>query len=201
MLEEIRAVILVCSLKSSNESSSSEKLATDLVSELNKSEVVSEVVRVADHNIASGVKTNMGDGDDWPKIREKILSSQILIIATPIWLGHPSSNTQKILERLDAELSEENEDGMPSMYGKVAGVAVVGNEDGAHKICADVMQGLNDVGFSVPAAGCTYWVGEAMGSVDYKDLKEIPKKTSETTAQMAKNLNHLARLLKDNKYS
>ena len=201
MSEEIRAVILVCSLKSSNESSSSEKLATDLVSELNKSEVVSEVVRVADHNIASGVKTDMGDGDDWPKIREKILSSQILIIATPIWLGHPSSNTQKILERLDAELSEENEDGMPSMYGKVAGVAVVGNEDGAHKVCADVMQGLIDVGFSVPAAGCTYWVGEAMGSVDYKDLKEIPKKTSETTAQMAKNLNHLARLLKDNKYS
>ncbi len=48
-----------------------------------------------------------------------------------------------MLERLDAELSETGDDGRPTMYGKVAVVAVVGNEDGAHKISADVLKALN----------------------------------------------------------
>lgn len=43
------------------------------------------------------------------------------------------------------------------MYGKVAMVGVVGNEDGAHKVTADVYQALNDVGFTTPAQGGPYW--------------------------------------------
>lgn len=58
-----------------------------------------------------------------------------------------------MLERLDAELSETDDAGRPLTFGKVALVAVVGNEDGAHKITANLFQGLNDVGFIVPAQG------------------------------------------------
>ena len=58
---------------------------------------------------------------------------------------------------------------------------MVGNEDGAHHCHAELYQALNDVGFTIPAGAGTYWVGEAMGSVDYKDLKEPYDKTAQTT--------------------
>ena len=60
------------------------------------------------------------------------------------------------------------------MYGKVAAVAVVGDEDGAHHATAKVFQTLNDVGFTIPAVGGTYWVGEAMGKVDSKSASRSP---------------------------
>lgn len=104
------------------------------------------------------------------------------------------------LERLDAETAETASAGRPSMSGKVAVVAVVGNEDGAHRVVADTLQALNDVGFSVAAAAGTYWVGEALGSVDYQDLDPRPKSTAATTATAAANAIHLARLLKESPY-
>ncbi|MGY2063611.1 flavodoxin, partial [Nocardia gipuzkoensis] len=110
--------------------------------------------------------------------------------------GHPSSVTQRVLERLDAELSNTDDEGRPSLVNKVAVVAVVGNEDRAHKVCADVFQGLNDMGFTIPAQGGTYWTGEAMGSVDYKDLDGVPEAVASTTTAMARNAAHLARALR-----
>ncbi|MDY7000081.1 MAG: flavodoxin, partial [Actinomycetota bacterium] len=103
-------------------------------------------------------------------------------------------------ERLDAELSENDEQGRPAMAGKVAVVSVVGNEDGAHKTVADVFQAVNDIGFSIPAQGCTYWNGEAMQSTDYNDLDEVPEVVASTTAAAARNAVHLARMLKSTEY-
>ncbi|HIZ49449.1 MAG TPA: NADPH-dependent oxidoreductase, partial [Candidatus Pseudomonas excrementavium] len=114
--------------------------------------------------------------------------------------GHPSSLCQRVLERLDALLSETDDQGRMLSYGKVAGVAVVGNEDGAHHIVAQVYQGLNDVGFTLPANSCTYWVGEAMGSTDFKDLPSTPEKVVQTTQVLAQNCVHLAGLLKQQQY-
>nr|QQZ50108.1 hypothetical protein JKL49_26475 [Phenylobacterium glaciei] len=48
-------------------------------------------------------------------------------------------------------------------------------------------------------AGC-YWVGEAMGSVDFKDLKATPKKVAQTARMVAGNAAHLAGLLKAKPY-
>ena len=88
---------------------------------------------------------------------------------------------------------------MPS-YSKVAIAAIVGNEDGAHAISASLFQALNDVGFTIPAVAACYWVGEAMGSVDYKDLKKTPDKVAETAKLVAANTAHLAKLLKAEPY-
>jgi hypothetical protein len=107
-----------------------------------------------------------------------------------------SSVAQRVLERLDAELSETDDSGRPLVTGKVAVTAVVGNEDGAHKITADLMQGLNDIGFTLPAQGGTYWNDEAMGSRDYLDLEETPEAVASTNATLAENAAHLARALK-----
>lgn len=159
-----------------------------------------EAVRCVDFNIAPGVEADMGDSDQWPQIREKVLAADILVISSPVWLGHPASVTQRVLERLDAELSNTDDDGRPVMVGKVALVSVVGNEDGAHKVVADLFQALNDVGYSIPAQGCTYWNGPAMETGDYKDLDEVPEQVASTTAAAARNAVHLARVLKQSHY-
>ncbi|OJZ64245.1 flavodoxin family protein [Mycolicibacterium diernhoferi] len=196
----VRAIALVCSLKPSPAPSSSELMAEHVFQSLRKEGAVCEAVRCVDFHIAPGVEADMGDSDQWPQIRQKVLDADILLLSTPIWLGHPSSVTQRVLERLDAELSNTDDQGRPVMAGKVALVSVVGNEDGAHKVVADVFQGLNDVGYSIPAQGCTYWTGPAMGSEDYKDLDGVPEQVAATTAAAARNAVHLARVLKQSTY-
>lgn len=196
----LTALALVCTLKPSPAESSSQLLARQLLDELATHDVTGTAVRLADYDIKPGVQVDEGDGDQWPHIREQILASDILVIVTPTWLGHLSSVAQRALERLDAELSETDDDGRPKVEGKVAIVGVVGNEDGAHAIIADVFRALNDVGFSIPSQGSTYWNGEAMGSVDYKDLDETPEAVAGQNATVANNAAHLARLLADQPY-
>jgi multimeric flavodoxin WrbA len=124
----------------------------------------------------------------------------ILALATPTWMGHMSSVASRTIERLNAEQSETDEQGRPLMFGKVALTVVVGNEDGAHKITTDLLQGLNDIGFTVPAQGGVYWNGEAMTTTDYKDLDETPKAVASTVATLSANATHLAALLKEREY-
>ncbi|MFF4098761.1 flavodoxin family protein [Streptomyces sp. NPDC001903] len=192
----LRAVALVCTLSPSPAPSSSQLLAEQTMAALAEHGVTGKAIRIADHDVKPGVKTDMGDGDAWPAIRDTILGCDILVLSTPIWLGHPSSTAQRVLERLNAEISENDDEGRMLTYGKVAAVCVVGNEDGAHKVSADLFQGLNDVGFSLAPNAVTYWVGEAMQGTDYQDLDNTPEKTAATTATLAANTAHLARRLK-----
>ncbi|MGC4747497.1 flavodoxin family protein [Micromonospora sp. DT201] len=199
-MASIRALVLNCTLKPSPAPSSSEQLGLEVLSDLAAQGVDGELVRVVDHDVRFGVSTDEGNGDGWPGIRAKLLAAQVLIIATPIWLGQPASVCKMVLERLDAELSETDADGRLLTYGKVAGVAVVGNEDGAHHTIGEVQQALNEVGFTLPAAAATYWVGEALHKVDYRDAGPKPDTTGRTTKALALNTAHLARLLADQPY-
>lgn len=196
----LTAIALVCSLKPSPAASSSELIAEHVFNHLRERNVKCEALRCVDFAIAPGVETDMGDGDQWPTIRQQVLDADILLLSTPIWLGHPSSVAQRVLERLDAELSNTDDQGRPAMAGKVAIVSVVGNEDGAHKTVADVFQALNDIGYSIPAQGCTYWNGAAMESTDYTDLDEVPDPVAFATGAAARNAVHLAQILKSAKY-
>ena len=197
---QLHALALVCTLKPSPSSSSSEVMARQVLAELGRHGVTGDVVRVADHDVQPGVEIDMGEGDAWPGIREQMMAADILIISTPTWVGHMSSIAQRVLERLDGELSETDDSGRPLVAGKVAVTAVVGNEDGAHKITADLFQGLNDIGFTIPSQGGTYWNDEAMGGRDFKDLDETPEAVASTTATLAENAAHLARALRTTPY-
>jgi multimeric flavodoxin WrbA len=197
---DLTALVLACSLKKSPDESSSELIGRHVLEELEKQGADGEVVRVVDHDVRFGVSTDEGDGDEWPQLRSKMLAADILVIATPIWMGQPSSVAKMVLERLDAEISETDDEGRLLTYGKVAIVAVVGNEDGAHHVIAECLQALNDTGFSVAPNSGTYWVGAAMQSVDYKDHDSPPDETASATASAAANAAHLARLLKSNSY-
>ncbi len=197
---KLEAFALNCTLKPSPAASSTDRLLREIFDALGKYDVTCDGARAVDFNIKPGVKSDEGEGDDWPGLRAHILAADIFILGSPIWLGQPSSVAKRVMERMDAFLSEKDEkDRMPA-YGKVALVAVVGNEDGAHHVSAEVFQGLNDVGFSLAANAMTYWVGEAMGSTNYIDLKATPKTTDYATRMMVEAAVHLARLLKRENY-
>ena len=196
----LSALALVCTLTPSPAPSSSELMARHLLDRFEAQGVRTSSVRIVDYVVRPGVKVDMGQGDEWPALRERVLAADILVLATPIWMGHPASVAQQVLERLDADLSETDDAGRPVMYDKVATVAVVGNEDGAHHTIAQLFQGLNDVGFSVPAQGGTYWVGEAMQTVDYQELEEVPEPVAATHDGLVRNAVHLARLLRAEPY-
>ena len=196
----LTALALVCTLKPSPGESSSVLIARQLLGELGKHDVTGGLVRVVDHDVKPGVELDMGGGDAWPEIRARVVEADILIISTPTWMGQQSSVCQRVLERLDAELAQTGDNGQPSVAGKVALAAVVGNEDGAHHVSGILFQTLNDVGFTIPAQGVTYWNGEAMHGDDFKDLVETPEGTASTTATAAANAAHLARLLRASDY-
>jgi multimeric flavodoxin WrbA len=197
----LRSVALNCTLRRSPAKSSTDRLLSDIDRELAGHDVeILDRVRIADLKVEPGVSSDEGNGDEWPLVRERILESDILIFGTPIWLGHPSSFAQRVLERMDAFLGETDDAGRLVTYGRVAIIATVGNEDGAHHVTAELAQGLTDTGFTVPASASTYWVGEAMGRTDYLDLPEAPEGTAQATATAVVNVVHLAQLLKEHPY-
>jgi multimeric flavodoxin WrbA len=152
----VRAVALNCTLKPSTEPSSTQQLLDEVLDALRSNGVEhSEVVHVRDREVRAGVTSDEGDGDEWPAIRQAILDADILVLGTPIWLGQPSSVAKRVLERMDAFLGETDDQGRMVSYGRVAVVAVVGNEDGAHHVAAELYQALNDVGFTLAANAVT----------------------------------------------
>lgn len=198
----LTAVAINCTLKQSGgETSSTDKMIGLIAAELRKHGVdFSETLRLADYTIAPGVKSDMGKGDQWPDLRRRILAADILIFGTPIWLGQLSSIGKRALERMDAFLSETDDRGRMPSFGKVAVAAIVGNEDGAHRVTADLFQALNDVGWTIPAGAACYWVGEAMQKTDFKDLEETPDPVDQAAAMLASNAAHLAALLQESAY-
>jgi multimeric flavodoxin WrbA len=109
----MHAVVINCTLKPSPAASNTEQLARVVIGALEREGVDVELVRAVDHDIRPGVSSDEGDGDAWPAIRARILAADILVIATPTWLGQPSSVAKRVLERMDAMLSETDDDGRP----------------------------------------------------------------------------------------
>ena len=198
----LKAIAINCSLKhKKGEPSSTDKMIGLIAGKLAEHGVeLTETIRMADKNILPGVTSDEGSGDDWPDVRRRILEHDILIFGTPNWLGQPSSVAKRVLERMDAFFSEADDKGRYPSFGKVAVVGIVGNEDGAHHVTAELFQALNDVGWTIPASASCYWVGEAMHDTDFKDLKDVPKPVDQTAALLASSAAHLASLLAQSQY-
>jgi multimeric flavodoxin WrbA len=191
---------LNCTLKRGSEPSSTQKLLDQVLGALEHYGVSTAYERAVDHDIKPGVKTDEGGGDAWPALRKRIDQANIFVLATPIWMGQPCSIAKRICERLDAVFGEIDGHGIYPTFGKVAIVSVVGNEDGAHHVTAELYQALADVGFSIPGGSSTYWVGEAMHKKNYIDLEETPKPLAGAIKTQACNAAHLARLLQQSPY-
>jgi multimeric flavodoxin WrbA len=191
----MRATILNCTLKPSPATSNTEALARVVAETLERHDVDVELIRVADHDVKPGVSSDEGGGDEWPGIREQVLASEILVLATPTWLGQISSVAKRVLERLDAELSETDDDGRPIAYGRVAGFVVTGNEDGAHHCIAQMAQGLIDIGWTVPGQAWTYWNKGPGPGPSYLETDEGHEWSETTGKTAAQNLVAVARAL------
>lgn len=197
---QLTALMINCTLKPSPAESSSDLLGRQILSALAGHGVGVDSIRAVDHDIRPGVEADMGDGDQWPALRQRVLGADIIVFVTPTWLGQHSSVAQRVLERLDAELSTTDDDDRPILFDKVAVAGIVGNEDGAHHITAVLYQALGDVGFTIPAQAAVYWNGEAMQGTDYKDLDRTPEKVAQSTMTAAANAAHLAGLLREKRY-
>lgn len=193
----MRALCLNCTLKRSPDPSNTEDLARVVLDALEADGFETETIRVVDHVVEPGVVSEaVTPQDDWPKLRERIVAADVLIIASPTWLGQPSSVAKRVLERMDAMLGETKDDGRtPIAYNRVAGVVITGNEDGAHHCIAEIMGSLNDIGYAAPGQNWTYW-NKGPGPGDEEWLNTDEREWSITTGKAAaSNLAALARAL------
>lgn len=192
----LKAILFSCSLKPKGQKSSTEAMLGKLAEALTARGVQCEHIYGADSHIFTGTQSDMGPGDAWPEIHRKILESDIIVIGTPIWLGQRGSVCQKILERFDAMLSEKNDCGQLPLYGKVAGVCVVGNEDGVQHVGASILYNLMQIGATIPPNAEAYWVGPAGGRDDFVDVAQDDPYVAKLIEYLSSNLVHVASSLK-----
>jgi multimeric flavodoxin WrbA len=195
----MKALVINCTLKASPDPSNTHALATVVAGQLEKDGAEVEFVRAVDMDIRPGVVSEaVGPGDQWPQVHGKLMESDILVVASPTWLGRPSSVAQRVLERMDAMLSETDDDGRPVAYNKVAGVVVTGNEDGAHHVISEISGALADIGYTIPGQAWTYWhLGPGPGP-DYLDDERGRDWSHRTGRAMAANLFGTAKALAAN---
>ena len=195
----MNAIFLNATLKRSPDASNTEALSRVVSGALEDKGVTCEHIRLVDHDVGPGVVAeSVGEGDGWPAIHAKLLDADILVMATPTWLGQPSSECKRALERMDAMLSQTDDDGIPVAYNKVAGIVVTGNEDGAHACVALVAQALIDLGYTVPGQAWTYWnKGPGPGDEEYLSSEDTAW-SDETGRTAAHNLHAVARALAEN---
>lgn len=200
MQTKLKAIGILGSLKpkDSGMPSNTEELLGEVFGELTKHDVETEVVRLIDHDIKHGLQTDMKD--DWQGILNKIIEADIVVFATPIWWGQPSSLIQKVFERMDQVDNEYMMSGMSPLTHKVAGIVVTGHEDGVQHVVGTLANALTWYGFALPPEMVAYWVGEAGPPMD-QDAEKRRKNmaTKMMVGTMSKNLYRYAKMIKENK--
>jgi multimeric flavodoxin WrbA len=183
----LRAMYLNCTLKKSPELSHTQGLVDRSAAIMEKHGVEVEVLRAVDHDIATGVYPDMTqhgwDSDEWPEIYPRVLDSDILVIAGPMYA-------------LSGML---NEQGQYAFYGRVAGALITGNEDGIKHCAQNILYSLQHIGYSIPPQADAGWIGEAGPGPSYLDPGSGGPEndfTNRNTTFMTWNLMHLAQLLR-----
>ena len=196
-----RAVFLLATLKhkrSGQEFSHTETLAEVVIECLKAEDVQCEMIRLVDYEIPAGTKSNMGKGDEWPRILEKILASDIIVFATPIWWGIQSSLMQRVIERLDELHNEILETGKSRLTNKVGGIVITGEEDGEQHITGNIANFLLNMGVTLPPHCSLSYQGSYTRATKNSLGKKFREENADGAEKMARNLAFFARLLRDN---
>ena len=203
--DDLTVLFVNCTLKRSPELSHTEGLAARSIALLEEQGARVESLRLVDFDVAPGVQHDMREhgwaADAWPDVLwPKVMDADILLIGTPLHLGEPSSVLRRLIERLYAEAGETNDKGQPVFYGKVGGVITTGDEDGVKNANRNVIYSLQHLGFTIPPAAETGWIGDIGPGPSYLDEGSGGPEnafTTSTLTAMSWNLLHLARMLKD----
>lgn len=208
---DLTALFINCSIKADKTKSHTQTLLDKASGIMEEQGVNIEHVYALEHEIAFGMmKDGREEGlqDAWPKIQNKIMKADILVLGTPIWLGTKSSKATQVIERMYAYSSDENEKGQYVYYGKVGGCVITGNEDGVKHCAMDILFSLQHMGYTIPPQADCGWIGEIGPGPSYGDTEWQGKKidppagtknefTNRNTTSMSWNLMHLARILKE----
>jgi multimeric flavodoxin WrbA len=206
---ELKAVFFNGTLTKSPGPSHTDILIRTSQNIMEKHGVKTELIRTIDQDIAPGVWPDMRErgykADEWPAIFKRVMDTDILVLAGPIWLGDNSSETKKVIERLYACSSILNAQGQYAFYGKAGGCLITGNEDGIKHCAMNVLYSLQHLGYTIPPQADAGWIGEAGPGPSYGDKRDDGTRegldndfTNRNTTFMAWNLMHLAKMLKDN---
>jgi multimeric flavodoxin WrbA len=201
---DLSALYINTTLKKSPEKSHTQGLM-DLSAEIMRRQGVSvELLRATDYEIPPGVWPDMTEHgwerDHWPQVHDKVMSADILVIGTPIWLGEKSSICTRIIERLYGNSSQLNDAGQYAYYGRVGGCLVTGNEDGIKHCSMNILYSLQHLGYVIPPQADAGWIGEAGPGPSYLDEGSGGPGndfTNRNTTFMTWNLLHLARMIRD----
>lgn len=198
--QELTALFLNCTLKTSNFVSNTRVLIDKVVKKFEEQKIECEVITVLDYKVSHGISSEKEDDDDeWPIIYEKMKEADIVIFCSPIWFGVRGSVLQKVIERMIGAYADvDKKNGQYPMYGKVAGVIVTGNEDGAHNVVTTTQGNLAHMGFLIPPNSDVYWVGAAGAGPSYKEAGQKHLYTNKLVEYMSANVPFYARLIKAN---
>ena len=201
---DLRTLYLNCTLKRSPEPSHTQLLIDRSAAVMRAQGVTVETLRPVDVDAAFGVYPDMTEHgwptDEWPAVQEKVMAADILVLATPIWLGDKSSVCTRTVERLYGSSAILNDRGQYAYYGRVGGCLVTGNEDGIKHVAMNVLYSLQHLGYTIPPQADAGWIGEAGPGPSYLDEGSGGPEndfTNRNTTFMTWNLMHLARMLKD----
>lgn len=207
---DLKALFINCTIKKNSKESHTLRLINRAAGIMKQEGVDVEILHPLDYQIAFGMEKDLTehgwDKDDWPRIQKKIIGADILVIASPIWLGQKSSVATLVVERMYAYSGDRNKKDQYLYYGKTAGCLITGNEDGVKHCSMDILYAMSHIGYTIPPQADAGWIGEAGPGPSYGDIDEVTGKpvgydndfTNRNTTFMAWNLMHMARLLKDN---
>ncbi len=203
--DDLKVLFINCTLNRTSELSHTQGLADRSIELLREQGASVESLRLVDFEVAPGVQPDLRehgwDADAWPDVVwPKVRDADILIVGTSIQLGEPTSEARKLIERLYAMSDQTNDAGQPVYYGKVAGTITTGNEDGVKNSGRNLLYALQHIGYTIPPAAETGWIGDIGPGPSYLDEDSGGPEnefTTSTLTAMSWNLLHLARLLKD----
>lgn len=201
--EGLQALYVNCTLKRSPEASHTQLLIDRSAAIMRARGVEVETLRAVDFELPPGVYPDMTEHgwarDDWPQLFEKVLAADVLVVATPIWLGEKSSLCTRLIERLYGNSSLLNDAGQYAYYGRAGGCLVTGNEDGIKHCAMSVLYALQHLGYTIPPQADAGWIGEAGPGPSYGDDGAGLDNdfTNRNTAFMTYNLLHVASMLRD----
>ncbi|MHC2993678.1 flavodoxin [Pontibacter sp. HJ8] len=183
----MKAIILLGTLKQEG-LSNTEVLSEFLAAHFQKQQVDCSIIKLVDHRILAGTFSDMGQGDEWPEILQQLLSVDIIVLATPIWWNNQSSEIQRVIERLDELHDEVLADKKSRLEGKVAGIVITGDSDGAQHVIANLSNFFNAIGLALPpyATLSVLWEGQKKGAKTSR--AELMKKYEEDYAETAEKM-------------
>lgn len=138
--------------------------------------------------------TRIDKDDEMVKIYDGILNSDIVIFSTPIYWGNHSHLMQLIIERLNSLENANSVHGQILIKNKVAGIMVLGHEDGYQHVVGCLMNFLTALGMIFPPYAYAAWVGESNeDTVHDRERVEKDKKIKEIFSDLVQNTVDFAR--------